>query len=272
MADAAPAADPDRTSPSLRLARVLAVGFGLHLKMMTRSSFDGFLGVLWPLFFATIAFLMFRAGAGGESLVFASFGAAVMGIWSSTSTSAGSAMQRERWHGTLELLVSAPVHFAAVLLPVTVAMSALGLYSMTATLLLSRFVFGVDLPFEQPVALAVAIVATVVSIGAMGFLLAVSFVRYRTAWALGNLLEYPVWLIAGFLVPLALLPAWVRPISWVLAPTWGVDAIREAASGGGPWPEMGLALALGAVYLVIGIAVLETVLSSARRAGSLALA
>jgi ABC-2 type transport system permease protein len=264
--------EPARTTPASRLARVLAIGFVLHLKMMMRSSFDGLLGVLWPLFFATIAFLMFRAGAGGESLVFASFGAAVMGIWSSTSTSAGSAMQRERWHGTLELLVSAPVHFAAVLLPVTVAMSAMGLYSMAATLLLSRFVFGVDLPFEQPFGLAVAIVATVASIGAMGFLLAVSFVRYRTAWALGNLLEYPVWLIAGFLVPLALLPAWVRPISWVLAPTWGVDAIREAAAGGGPWPEIGLALALGAVYLALGIAVLETVLASARRAGSLALA
>ena len=66
--------------PWSRIARTLAVGFGLHLKMMTRSSFDGLLGVLWPLFFSTVAFLMFRAGAGGESLVFASFGAAVMGI------------------------------------------------------------------------------------------------------------------------------------------------------------------------------------------------
>jgi len=106
----------------------------------------------------------------------------------------------------------------------------------------------------------------------MGFLLAVSFVRYRTAWALGNLLEYPVWLIAGFLVPLTLLPGWVRPISWLLAPTWGVDAIRDAASGSSAWPEIALALGLGAVYLTIGIAVLETVLASARRAGSLALA
>jgi ABC-2 type transport system permease protein len=272
MADGGTASEPTRTSFARRPARVLAIGFVLHLKMMMRSSFDGLLAVLWPLFFATIAFLMFRAGAGGESLVFASFGAAVMGIWSSTSTSAGSAMQRERWHGTLELLVSAPVHFATVLLPVTVAMSAMGLYSMTATLLMSRFVFGVDLPFEQPFAFAVAVVATVVSIGAMGFLLAVSFVRYRTAWALGNLLEYPVWLIAGFLVPLALLPAWVRPLSWVLAPTWGVDAIREAASGGGPWPEIAVSLALGALYLTIGVAVLETVLRSARRAGTLALA
>jgi ABC-2 type transport system permease protein len=256
----------------MRVARALVVGFGLHLKMMMRSSFDGLLGVLWPLLFATIAFFMFRAGAGGESLVFASFGAAVMGIWSSTSTSAGSAMQRERWHGTLELLVCAPVHFATVLLPVTIAMSAIGLYSMTATLLLSRFVFGVDLPFEEPFALAVALVGTVVSIGALGFLLAVSFVRYRTAWALGNLLEYPVWLIAGFLVPLTLLPSWVRPFSWSLAPTWGVDAIREAATGASPWPELTACVGLGAVYLAVGIAVLESVLRSARRAGSLALA
>jgi ABC-2 type transport system permease protein len=259
-------------SPWSRIARTLAVGFGLHLTMMTRSTLDRPIGLLRPLFLSTVAFLMFRAGAGGESLVFASFGAAVMGIWSSTSTSAGSAMQRERWHGTLELLVTAPVHFAAILLPVTVAMSALGLYSMTATLLISRFVFGVDLPFEQPFSFAVALVATVASIGAMGFLLAVSFVRYRTAWALGNLLEYPVWLIAGFLVPLTLLPGWVRPISWVLAPTWGVDAIREAASGGGPWPEIGLALGLGAVYLAIGVVVLETVPTGARRSGTVALA
>ena len=73
-----------------------------------------------------------------------------------------------------------------------------------------------------------------------GFLLAVAFVRYRTAWALGNLLEYPVWLICGFLVPLTLFPGWVRPISWVLAPTWGMRAIREAALGGPPLPDLGM--------------------------------
>jgi ABC-2 type transport system permease protein len=272
MAEDEPAPRIAHLHGALHLARVLAIGFRLHLKMMTRSSFDGFLNVLWPLFFSTVAFFMFQAGAGGEALVFASFGAAVMGIWSSTSTAAGSAMQRERWHGTLELLVCSPVHFAAVLLPVTVAMSAIGLYSMVATLLVSRFAFGVDLPFDQPVLFAVALVATVASIGALGFLLAVSFVRYRTAWALGNLLEYPVWLVAGFLVPIALLPGWVQPISWALAPTWGVDAIREAAGGGSPGPEIAAALALGGLYVAIGVAVLEGVLRSARRAGSLALA
>ena len=42
--------------------------------------------------------------------------------------------------------------------------------------------------------------------------------------------------------------------------------------GRGPWPEIAVSLALGALYLTIGVAVLETVLRSARRAGTLALA
>ena len=256
----------------MRTLRLLGLGWLFHLKMLSQSAFDGLLGVLWPLFFATVAFFMFQAGAGGETLVYASFGAAVMGIWSATSTSAGSAMQRERWHGTLELLVAAPTHFALVLLPVTIAMTTIGLYSMAATLFWGRVAFGVDVPLDAPIAFAVALVATVASVGSLGFLLAVAFVRYRTAWALGNMLEYPVWLVGGFLVPLTLLPGWVRPISWALAPTWGVDAIREAALGGGPWPEIAAALALGAAYVAIGALVLETALRAARRDGSLALA
>ncbi len=255
----------------MRVLRLLAIGFALQLKMLTRSSFDGFLGVLWPLFFATVAFFMFRAGAGGETLVYASFGAAVMGVWSATSTSAGSAMQRERWHGTLELLVAAPTHFALVLLPITVAMSTIGLYSLAATLVLGRLAFGIDVPLEHPLAFVVALVASVVSIGALGFLLAVSFVRYRTAWALGNMLEYPVWLVGGFLVPLALLPDWVRPISYALAPTWGVDAIRESALGGNAVAEITACLALGAGYVGAGVLVLERVLRAARQDASLAL-
>jgi ABC-2 type transport system permease protein len=256
----------------MRAARLLGLGWLFHLKMMSQSAFDGLLGVLWPLFFATVAFFMFQAGAGGETLVYASFGAAVMGIWSATSTTAGSAMQRERWHGTLELLVAAPTHFALVLLPVTIAMSTIGLYSMVATLAWGRFAFGVDVPLEHPFGFALALVATVVSVGALGFLLAVAFVRYRTAWALGNMLEYPVWLVGGFLVPLTLLPAWVRPISWALAPTWGVDAVRESALGGAPWAEIAACLGLGAAYVAAGSLVLETVLRAARKDGSIALA
>jgi ABC-2 type transport system permease protein len=214
---------------------------------------------------------MFKSGASSKPLLYASLGAAVMGIWGATSTAAGAAMARERWTGTLELLVAAPTHFAIVLLPVTIAMATIGIYSMAATLAWGWLFFGIPLEVGDPIAFLLAVPATVISIGALGFLLAVAFVRFRQAWALGNMLEYPVWLISGFLVPLTLFPDWVRPISWALAPTWGISAIREAALGGSPYADIGVAIALGVLYVVAGIFLVNRALHSARQKATLSL-
>jgi ABC-2 type transport system permease protein len=57
----------------------------------------------------------------------------------------------------------------------------------------------------------------------------------------------------------------------VLAPTWGVNAIRESALGGSPLPDLGLCAAIGIGCLAVGIAVSERVLRSARARATLAL-
>src|SRR5918994_1787034 len=161
-----------RSSPPLdaaalmRTVRLLWVGWLFHMKMLTRSAFNFVLGIIYPLFFATVAFFMFQAGDDPKPLLYASLGAAVMGIWGATSTSAGNALARERWHGTLELLVAAPTHFALVILPVTVAMATIGIYSMVTTLLWGWLVFGIDVQVGDPLAFTLAVPATVVSIGA----------------------------------------------------------------------------------------------------------
>jgi ABC-2 type transport system permease protein len=255
----------------MRILRLLSIGWLFHMKMLTRSAFNFWLGIIYPLFFASAAFFMFQSGDDPKPLLYASLGAAVMGIWGATSTAAGAAMARERWTGTLELLVAAPVHFGIVLLPVTIAMATIGIYSMAATLAWGWLVFAIPVHIGDPLAFLLAVPATVISIGALGFLLAVAFVRFRQAWALGNMLEYPVWLISGFLVPLTLFPDWVRPISWALAPTWGITAIREASLGGAPYGDIGTALALGVLYTVAGIFLVNRALRSARRQATLSL-
>jgi ABC-2 type transport system permease protein len=255
----------------VKALRLIWMGWLFQFKQMRRSSFDSFLAILWPLFFATVAFFMFRQGGDPDALVYAGLGAAVMGIWTATSVAAGSALQRERWYGTLEILVAAPAHFSLILLPIGLATATIGLYCMGTTLLFGWLVFGIDLHFEDPLAFVLAVPATLLSIGALGFLIAVAFARYRNAWALGAMSEYPVWLVCGFLVPLALLPDWVRPISWFLAPTWGMRAIRAAANGGSPWAEIGMCFVLGAAYVVIGVLVTNRVLRAARARASLSL-
>jgi ABC-2 type transport system permease protein len=252
--------------------RVVWAGWKFYVKSLTLSGFFILTSVLQPIIFATIAFLMFRAGAGEGTLLYVALGAGMMGIWSSTLFGSGGAIQWQRWQGTLEYLIAVPPSFVLVLLPLTLATSTIGLYSLTATLFWGRVFFDVPFDLEHPILFAVAIPATVIGLGLLGLVMAASFILWRSgANALSNLLEYPVWLATGLLVPLSLLPGWVEPISWLLAPTWGVRAIREAALGGDPMLPTLMCIALGALYLVLGTILLAHFERLARQRATLSL-
>lgn len=239
--------------------------------MLSQSAFDGLLAVVWPLFFATTAFFVFRAGNKSD-LPSVVLGGAVMGVWSASSVAASSALQRERRLGTLELLVAAPESLTLILLSITLATSTVGLYCIVATLVWARVAFGVPVPVEDPALFITGIVVIVLTVGALGFLMAVAFVRSRRAWALGAMTECPIWLACGFLVPLSDLPAWVRPISWALGPTWGMRAIRSGAFGGHDWGSAIVCLALTLTYVAVGALALRRLIDSARRNATLSLA
>jgi ABC-2 type transport system permease protein len=202
------------------------------------------IGVITPVVLATIAFYLFQSGSQSEPLLYAALGAGLMGIWSTTLFGSGGAIQWQRWQGTLELV---------------------------STLVWGRVLFGIRLELVHPFLFVIAVPSAVIGLGLLGLLLASTFVLYRNANALSNLLGEPVWLITGMLVPISLLPGWVTPISWVLAPTWGVRAIREAALGGDPLPAILMCLGLGLVYTLLAAVCLRHFERLARARATLAL-
>ena len=255
------------------MLRLFAVGWLFHLKSLTHSLFFVLISVIQPVIFASIAFFMVESGNREGTLLYVALGAGLMGIWSATLFGSGGAIQWQRWQGTLEVLIASPASFLLVLAPLTLATATIGLYSIVMTLVWGRLFFGVPLQFEHPLQLVVALPVTVVSLGLLGLVLASTFVLYRNANAFANLLEYPIWLITGLLVPLSLLPGWVEPISWTLAPTWGVRAIRDAAitEAGSAWPEIAMCVGLGGIYLVLGSICLRNFERLARRRATLSL-
>jgi ABC-2 type transport system permease protein len=256
----------------MNVPRLIWAGWKFHVKSLTLSGFFLLTSVLQPVIFATIAFLMFRAGGGSSTLLYVALGAGMMGIWSSTLFGSGGAIQWQRWQGTLEYLIAVPPPFVLIIVPLTLATSTIGLYSLTATLVWGHVFFDMPFDLEHPLLFAVAIPATVIGLGLLGLVMAASFILWRSgANALSNLLEYPVWLATGLLVPLSLLPGWVEPISWLLAPTWGVRAIRESAVGGDPLVPTLMCIALGAVYFVAGTILLSHFERLARERATLSL-
>ena len=239
------------------MIRAFLSGMRIHLIQFTRNPFDITGVVLWPIVYASIAYYLLDAKNDPELLLSASLGAAVMLMWSLVVIGSAGALEQQRWLGTLELLVAAPVPFAIVIAPITVASGAVGGYALVATLVWGTLIFDVPLAIDDPLAFAVAVPACILAIGMLGLVMCATFVLYRAAFHLGIAMQYPVWIATGLLVPLSVLPAFVGKLSWFLAPTWGFRAIQESALGRSPWPDIGMCLAVSAVYLVIATAALR---------------
>jgi ABC-2 type transport system permease protein len=253
------------------MTRAFLSGMRIHLVQFARNPFDLSGVVLWPILYASIAYYLLDAKHDPRLLLSASLGAAVMLMWSLVVIGSSNALEQQRWLGTLELLVAAPVPFAVVIAPICVASGVVGAYSLLATLTWGTLLFHVPLVIEQPFAFAAAVPACIVAIGMLGLVMAATFVLYRAAFSLGIAMQYPVWIATGLLVPLSVLPSFVGPLSWFLGPSWGFRAIQEAALGKTPWPDIGMCLVVSFAYFVIGTVCLHAFVRVARARATLKL-
>src|SRR5204863_2872293 len=160
----------------MNYTRIVWKGLLFLTKRNSTSQWFLMLVLFQPLIFATIAFYMFKSGGRSGTLLYAALGAGMMGIWSATLFGSGGALQWNRWQGTLELLVAAPPPFIVVLLPLTIATSITGAYSLLATLFWGRVFFAVPLHLVHPALFLLAVPAAVLSLGLMGLLMASSFI------------------------------------------------------------------------------------------------
>jgi ABC-2 type transport system permease protein len=253
------------------LSRVMLMGLSLHFKMLSRSPFDLWVVVASPLIFATLAHFLFQ-GADDSKILVAALASGVMGVWSSTTASGAGALQTQRRLGVLELLVASPMPFWAVVLPITLAISAIGIYSLAVGVVYVRVIYGVPIHIHDWLAFIASVPVAILAIGVLGFLFASALVRFRSAFMLGNVFEWPIWMICGLLIPVSVLPGWLQPLSWLFAPTWGMRALRGATLGvGHPWVDLAMCAALAATYLLAGVLFLRFFLRSARANATLAI-
>ncbi|MBI5565728.1 MAG: ABC transporter permease, partial [Chloroflexi bacterium] len=88
-----------------------------------------------------------------------------------------------------------------------------------------------------------------------------------------NGLEYPVYILCGFLFPIALLPGWTTPVSYLLAPYWAARALHATSSGGAEFSEValcwGMMVLFSVVYVLVSRRLFRVMLRRARIAATL---
>ena len=185
--------------------------------------------IIAPFIFTTVALTIFRDAA-SEFGLYAVLGGGMMGMWGNTLYSSGHAIEFEKWQGTLEEVMATPSNLIHVITGRSISNALFGLINMFAVLLIATLGFRIPLGITDPLLFTISLVLTLISVSTLGLIFASAFVLSRSAQALTNGLETPLYIISGSMFPITLFAPMFWPAAYVLGPSWGVDAIRLATS------------------------------------------
>lgn len=222
------------------------------LRHQLNDSFILFAIVVQPIIIAVLAMFMLKDTASNAAM-FVVVGSGLTGLWSSLLFISGNSINVERWQGTLESLVGMPTPFEVVVFGKNLANVVQSLLSMIAAYLLAALFFGYSLQIDQPLLFILSLILSVFAFISFGLIIAPIFVMYREVQQWQNAMEYPVYILAGFLFPVLLLPGWTTPVSYLLPPYWAARALHGTSTGGAPLEQTLMAWGLMALFSVVDL-------------------
>lgn len=258
----------------IKYLRAIAAAFKMNFLTLVVDGFFIFATFLMPLIYAVIAFGILR-DKGPNYGIYVAIGSGLAGLWSTLMFGSSGAIIGERWTGTLELIAATPTPMWMIVLGKAIGVVFQSLLSMVVSYMLGWLVFGYPLAIAQPLEFFIVLVISLFSFVAFGLLLAPLFLLNPQIAQFQNALEFPVYMLCGFLFPIALLPIWTTPLSYILSPYWTARLLQAAAGGTLSWNEMwaesALVLLLGIVYIVLASFLFRRVLYKTRVEATLGL-
>lgn len=163
-------------------------------------------------------------------------------------------MLRERTSGTLERLLTTPIHKADLLFGYAVAFSLMAALQAAVATAVAYFIFELDIEGSGSLVILVAVVNAVLGV-ALG-LLCSAFARTEfQAVQFMPVVVVPQILLCGLFVAREDMADWLEAISNVLPLTYAVDALQETASNTDPtgafWTDLAIVSACVVVVLVL---------------------
>jgi len=254
--------------------RVVRTAFELDIKQQAVDLFMIFGVLIQPLLIAIMAIYMLK-GRDASRGVYVVVGSGMTGLWTSLLFRGTFNINGERWLGTLEGIVASPTSLGTVVIGKTLASVSVSLLSMIFSYGLAALIFHFPVSIAQPVPFFASLLVTMLAFISFGLLISplMAVNLSLTGWV--NALEYPMYILGGFLFPILMLPDWTNPISYMLAPYWAARVLHATSRGGATLPEIllswGMMLLLAGIYMVISYRLFRIVLHRARVDATLSL-
>lgn len=183
-----------------------------------------------PAVNTVLLYEMFVNSKREDFLSYVVLGAGLMALWSCICFSSAGDINRERYNGTLSLIYTAPAGFKTIIAGKVAGNTFLSMITFLVSFATAKLLFGVRLEVAHPIYLLSAFICTVGSFSVISIFLAYLLTLSRKTQLYMNCIEIPVILVCGFVFPADILPVFIRPVSYVLSPTWAVKLLRLSVS------------------------------------------
>ena len=251
---------------------VIAMAFEVEMRQNLTDGFVLFGILLQPLIIAFMALWMLK-DKGPDYSIFVVVGSGMTGLWTTLLFQGGNSITGERWNGTLEPLVGSPSALQVIVFGKVLANISQSLFSMVVCYGVVSLVIGYPLVVANPLLFFFSLVLSIFAYVCFGLVIASLFILIRDIGRMINTLEFPVYILCGFLFPIAMLPGWTTPLSYLLSPYWAAQALHGSASASASMGQIlgywGLLLGFSAVYLLVSRDLYRVILFKARVDASL---
>ncbi|RJP33133.1 MAG: ABC transporter permease [Actinobacteria bacterium] len=167
----------------------------------------------------------------------------------------------ERTSGTLQRMLATTLNERDIVMGYAAAFSIIGIGQAILLLLVGILVFDITVVGNVLLAFLVIALLAIVS-QALGILLSSTARREAQAIQVLPFVVLPAFLLAGIFWPIEAIPTWLRPLSYLVPPTYAVDASRavmlKGYGIGKIWIDIVALLAMAAVFLTLAVWSLRT--------------
>jgi ABC-2 type transport system permease protein len=191
-------------------------------------------GLIFPLAWTGMFFI--KSGSGLEGILLMLPGVVVVYIIFGTTSMLSVTVTFEKRGRSFDRLLLAPIPLEILMLAKTSGAILFGTANAFIPIILAAFL--TDLSQAAWCAIIPAIFLLAVASTFLGLFIAVSVSEVFEAQTFSNFFRFPMIFLCGLFFPIERLPLFLRPISYVLPPTYGADILHGAFNIGNAMPML----------------------------------
>lgn len=184
-------------------------------------------GIIFPLAWTGMFFI--RSGSGLESVLTLLPGVMTISILFGTTSMLAVTITFEKRSRSFERLLLAPISLELLMLAKTSGAILFGVVNAFVPVVIAAFLTDLSEVawwLVVPAILLIGIASTF-----LGLFIAVSVSEIFEAQTFSNFFRFPMIFLCGLFFPIMSLPIFLRPLSYILPVTYGVDILHGAVNG-----------------------------------------